>query len=1244
MLWFLLFLMVTKLASGERAVSCLEVNVALPLSNVTIDTSCAAIDFSNVTSRGRMTINISITAMLLANPAVPSLNISLEGLVLEQGSMLVIDSRGYLPRSGGASPNVDIVIRSLIGSNGALVFTGAFPAGTSILVTGANMIADSFQNVLTPVTTEFDPFAANFAELLLLANVTLSDNSTLIVMSSELQLTASTGFSIALAGELNLLRGSAVSISNCTLKSFWISLFFSRVRVLVTNSSSLSIHSSIFTSPLYMLGSVIQITQNSTLSVTALSASRSSDIPLKILNTRVLVDAKSVWVFHSNNATTLGVTTLDFTTTVIVIRDRSQLVFKGNRFLSEGFSALKAALRISNTSISLEHYSVWLMIENELLSQKFPPFLQDATSTFTVCSTCWTLWSKNNMSSAANETCLELAGSLRIQAGVQRQMGVMSFIDNNCSSSRQFFRNGTSPVIVLSGGLFYDRCNRLNGAEATSASGLPSTAVSAGACAGGASCNPQAECFALLTDVGANCSAAAGCPCRKGGAGNLCLPSGDDYTITNTLATPTILASATVTRIQERPHSSTHATSNSFSTGTQTLFVTDEATFSSSDSMTSETRVKRTLSLSASLSVSCPKKQTSSENATLILVARDGGAPGRASYPLGSSVPVSRVATSSTIIVRIDARPGVDFSAVGNASSSARINWATAEISGDKSFIVVQGDMSWRSAGALPLEKDSVLVVQVNVWATGRCLPNGFRERLEVVWSLTPLPPPTPIALATTVTFRSATVATSITGNPIGAMTMTAMVSIISLESCVFSDVDPLDASMSPIAVAVGPELGQYYRGGVVLVLGVFGCGIVLAHGIAVALRHISSEAKASQSHTARLALLRFPSVGMIAVGLWIEGLASCGVSLIRLREDPMDMPLGFLSLAVCLLIAAWALLITTGNRLEARTEPVDEPKEAVPLPQCLVRVADLSKWTLHYVDTSGTEFKRRHMMLIDGLLHPWWTAVELSSAIFQGAILGIRVSSINVCRLQQWILLGQSGVMVAATVYTLPFGAPLSNVFLVLSKLFAFGVSVIVLIATLKTDDGLVASAEIVTAVGTAVGSLEVALAVILVFFSVLPQMRQFVRRTLAAPGAAATNGENLDSLALKADSATFLRRMVLESPREPLFNATLPPSRFDSDLPMAAEGPVANQLLMDVQRWSTGGLEYGHSLWHLCEALRSEMDPIERLQHLVKAAVHNRRSARASSAAGAVPHGDSKRRAVMPPGLWTDGHRQTE
>ncbi len=368
------------------------------------------------------------------------------------------------------------------------------------------------------------------------------------------------------------------------------------------------------------------------------------------------------------------------------------------------------------------------------------------------------------------------------------------------------------------------------------------------------------------------------------------------------------------------------------------------------------------------------------------------------------------------------------------------------------------------------------------------------------------------------VAFRSATAVTSLLGNPVGAMTMTAMVSIISLDSCIYSDVDPLDSSISPIQVAIGPELGQYYRGASVLALAVYAGGIVAANfGASV----LSRLGKTERSHDACMAVLRFPSVGMIAVGLAGEGLASCGVALLRLHSSTWDVILGALSLTACVLVAAWALYVTTGSRLKVRVQRSDVSCQVQALPSLIRPLARHSLWKLHYVDMSGTGFKRRHMMLIDGLLHPWWTAVELSSAVFQGAILGIRVSSPTVCRAQRWVMLAQTGAMMAAAWYVKPFGAPMANAFLAVSKFSAFVVVLLVVV-----DEGLGAVAEVVTTVATAVGACEVLLSMFILLFTLRPQLAQaasgFFRFRAACqedPAALPAPEVELDDLFIHAD-----------------------------------------------------------------------------------------------------------------------------
>jgi hypothetical protein len=120
---------------------------------------------------------------------------------------------------------------------------------------------------------------------------------------------------------------------------------------------------------------------------------------------------------------------------------------------------------------------------------------------------------------------------------------------------------------------------------------------------------------------------------------------------------------------------------------------------------------------------------------------------------------------------------------------------------------------------------------------------------------------------------------------------------------------------------------------------------------------------------------------------------------------------------------------------------------------------------------------------------------------MMQGAILGIRVNSPTVCRAQQWVVLVQTAVMVAAALYVRPFGAPLPNVVLVLSKVSAFVVAVLVLI-----DDDLQAAAEVVTAVATGIGASEVVITIVILLCSLVPQLARrashLFRYRGAAPG----------------------------------------------------------------------------------------------------------------------------------------------
>ena len=66
----------------------------------------------------------------------------------------------------------------------------------------------------------------------------------------------------------------------------------------------------------------------------------------------------------------------------------------------------------------------------------------------------------------------------------------------------------------------------------------------------------------------------------------------------------------------------------------------------------------------------------------------------------------------------------------------------------------------------------------------------------------TPLRTTAALKSAVDTTYRTSTALSSVLGNPVTAMSNTGMVSILTLEECVFSDIDPLDAGVSPIPLA----------------------------------------------------------------------------------------------------------------------------------------------------------------------------------------------------------------------------------------------------------------------------------------------------------------------------------------------------------------------------------------------------------------------------------------------------------
>ena len=447
----------------------------------------------------------------------------------------------------------------------------------------------------------------------------------------------------------------------------------------------------------------------------------------------------------------------------------------------------------------------------------------------------------------------------------------------------------------------------------------------------------------------------------------------------------------------------------------------------------------------------------------------------RPSIPVESFV--ATAASRQAFIVR--AKPVAGFAFKGlprNVSASIGvISSAVLNEDGDVWIVVAISG----SVGTISLASSSAFEVTLAIEAGGPCLDGqGHWERISALWTIAALPPPSSLYRSTMTTFRWTTVISSAFGHPLHAMTATGLVSILSLEECMFSDVDPLDPSVSPFtSAAIGPTVGQYYRGAVVVALSLYSgvaflalCGAMLLWQ--QARTRFPSCAPVGRYLSPHFATLHFPSVGVLVVGVFGQGLATCGMSLIRLDNGTVDVVLGVVSLLVCIVLAVLAATVTTAW-LQAR---VVKQKPTARRGGWAGIFLSYSTWRSHWQDSSrGLQFKRRYMLLLDDMQRPWWTAVEMSSSCFQGCVLGLRINSVTACRGQLWALTAHCVAMFGGAVYFRPCGAVLSNVFLVLSKLGAVVISLLLLLRALTLDERFAQAAQVVTSISTAIATAQV-------------------------------------------------------------------------------------------------------------------------------------------------------------------------
>ena len=121
---FLLSNVGTVLSVDVIISSCSTVGITLATANSIVNVSCTSVVLSNVVVQGSMILNVSISGMMAANPDSPKIALTISKMTVQAGATLAIDSRDH-SAPFGSGPTVSIMIESLVGNDGCLVFLGS---------------------------------------------------------------------------------------------------------------------------------------------------------------------------------------------------------------------------------------------------------------------------------------------------------------------------------------------------------------------------------------------------------------------------------------------------------------------------------------------------------------------------------------------------------------------------------------------------------------------------------------------------------------------------------------------------------------------------------------------------------------------------------------------------------------------------------------------------------------------------------------------------------------------------------------------------------------------------------------------------------------------------------------------------------------------------------------------------------------------------------------------------------------
>ena len=1038
-------------AVSDIELSCVVLDTVLDSGdNCTLRDSCGTVMYNNVTFANSTTLNISLSRV--ANADVAELVITFVSCQLESGASIIIDASSASVM--GRLLSISVAIVNLTGFDGGILFVGSFPRRSSLLISGANMK----QMGGGPTFAFLDQWRQSFGKSIMLFHINLVDYSSLIIADSTF--TGGNGSNLVYINAMCIYSTGGISLDGHS------SLLIINSSMTVVNRTSDGIF---FNHGIFVIGS-----------------------PTKILR-------HSVWIVSGFHAAVTGVAYLMHNSSTLVDEFSTWLVT--NCVLDSTFVA---AFTVRWSLMIVRHVSAWIFVGNtfRVTSGYHGGFDFILNTTVTIDQSGWLAIIENNISFYPNGSlCIRVLSPMSVF--IVRSSGYVSLLGNNCSA----IGRADGPPIELWGGSFlvennnmsggmFQRCNRIDNVPSTA--GLPSgyantSSIGDDACTmkSNMPCDASAECFAPLTILDspiactASPSGAIACRCLRGGSSPRCWPEypsqptrSMSQSFSNSLLLPTTRSEVTASLLTAR----------------------QSASFSTSQSPTVDSR-------SITATSSCPPVEAIvlTERAFLSITEFNATV-----IEQKGSVDMGLLLAAGHVQVQFISAPLIFVTSASNESSSfgeavdvliwgggVIVNVATAQI--DPSTITAADSTHF--------------VVSVIVALRGPCLRGGFLSTFVFQCEL--LPRKTlqgPLQTAVQTTFQTAVTATSVLGNPVSAMTTTSMISLMELTECVFSDVDPVDANISPTGVGVGDPVGQYFRGAVVAGLLIYVGSVAVALGIAMVL----IQTNAATNLVEALAMLRFPSLAMVPVCLIHQGLVSSGVSIARVNSSPGDVGLGVLTTATsAAVVCAIAYVTTFGFPCQLTKRENVLRKTNSPFANRLLQFA---LWDHKWVDRTKGTFKRRYFLMFDGMRLPWWTAVELLSGLVQGAVLGIRANSVTTCRAQLLCLVVLCAIMFIFAAYTRPCGPVLDNIFLILLKLGALQVALLALLHVTTLEKSFSVAAGYTTAIATFVASVQTAYQVLLLSLLLLTSTGahrkaiRFLRASAACIGVRMQTGEEAD------------------------------------------------------------------------------------------------------------------------------------